>query len=94
MTVPDPAFYASLPAIGGMIVWIARQFVIANAKSSSGEFESIAPSLTVRGYKEIAELLTKELNGRYMLAGEARDKFKELGSKIDILAERLHPHRN
>ena len=85
MNVPDAAVYAALPMIGGFAVWVAGRFVnqIAGPKGEPGMPGRDAPELTVRDYQLISETLVKELNGRYMIADEARGRFMSLEAKIE-----------
>ena len=50
------------------------------------ELKGDAQRLTVRDYKEFAEVLRAELNGRYMMAGEARERFAAIEEKLDAHA--------
>lgn len=96
MTVPDPLVYASIPLLGGAVVWIGQQFVqsvILRNRATADPERAIAPpappllapQLTVESYRQIAELMKQELNGRYMFAKEARDRFGSVETKIDGL---------
>lgn len=86
MNIPDPFIYASIAPIGGFVVWTGRQFVVwaTNQKKNQEVDSTLQPlvELTVRDYKQITELFTKELNGRYMFATEAREKFEKLEQQL------------
>ena len=85
MNVPDGAVYAALPLMGAAAVWIATQFVrqVAGPRGEQGAPGHDAPEMTVRDFQLIADELVKRLNGRYMLADEARGRFMALEAKID-----------
>ena len=83
MNVPDAAVYAALPMIGGFAVWVAGRFVKQVAGPQGERGEPGSHEVTVRDYKLISEELVKQLNGRYMLADEARGRFMRVEAKID-----------
>lgn len=88
MNIPDPAVYAALPLLGGAAVWIARQFVTQTAGPRGdvgprGLTGQDAPPMTIRDYRQVAAVMKDELNGRYMLATEARERFAALEEKVD-----------
>lgn len=84
MNIPDPAVYASIPVVGAAAVWIGRQFVQSVLRNSRPGGRTV--EMNVGEYKQLSELLTQTLNGRYMAATEARDRF----SRIDRNIERMH----
>jgi hypothetical protein len=91
MTIPDPAVYASIPTALCFGVWSVRQLI----KSVKGETGARGPrgiegsAMTVRDYKQLADLLKEELNGRYMMAPEARDKFEDVKERVDNLDRKM-----
>lgn len=108
MTIPDQLFYACIGPAAGAVVWWARQFVISSisrwrqegsgpADISPARGAASSAGMTVRDYQQIRELMVKELNGRYMLAKEARERFDALAEKIEdvrrLLEERLTKER-
>ena len=91
MQVPDAGVYAVLPMTGAFAVWGLTQFVrqVVGPKGDTGprgQPGADAQRLTVRDYKEVAEVLRAELNGRYMMAGEARERFAAIEEKLDAHA--------
>jgi hypothetical protein len=93
MNIPDPMVYASLPILGGAAVWIGQQFVQSvifrnrdDPKTSPERRERLS-AMTVQDYRQISELLKQELNGRYMFAKEARERFGGIENKIEHLGE-------
>ncbi len=93
MQIPDPAIYASLPVLGAACVWVGRQFVVTNARRLREPAIRVAAPLDVpmslREYKDVSDLLKQELNGRYMAASEARDRFAQVERKIEDLGDSL-----
>ena len=94
MNVPDGAVYAALPTLGAAAVWIATSFIkqVAGPRGERGDRGDAgrdAPELTVRDYQLISETLVKELNGRYMIADEARGRFMALEAKMDKHAQEV-----
>lgn len=85
MNIPDPAVYALLPTLGGMAVWIGTAFIksVTGTSAPVPAIPNIPVSMTVRDYQQISELLKKELNGRYMFAEEARNRFDAIEHKLD-----------
>ena len=82
MFIPDPAVYAALPILASGVTWAAKAFIDSRAR------RRISPGtnhveLTLGDFQQIADLLKRELNGRYMFANEARQKFDELANKMD-----------
>lgn len=94
MNVPDPAVWASIPIVAGSLLWAAKQFVTStvNEKGDKGEKGDTGEGLTVKGYKELSELLISRLNGRYMMASESREKFAALEGKLDTIHIQLALH--
>jgi hypothetical protein len=45
--------------------------------------------MTVRDYQQMADILKQELNGRYMMADEARLRFDKLNEKVDTHASQV-----
>jgi len=45
--------------------------------------------MTLDDYEHIAKVLTRELNGRYMFAPEARKRFEELENRLEASVEDL-----
>jgi hypothetical protein len=89
--VPDGAVWAALPLMGAMGVWSLRSLIVQVAwpKGDRGETGRDGPAMTVRDYREISDVLRKELNGRYMMADEARERFTTLEQKLDRHAEEV-----
>jgi hypothetical protein len=87
MQVPDAAVYACVPTLAGCLLWIGRQFVmdVISSRGPRGEKGDPGPGMTVRDYKEFSSFLIGQLNGRYLMAGEARERFAALESKLDDL---------
>lgn len=88
MTIPDPLVYSSLPVLLGFVVWVSRNFVketVALFKKDSRDDAASPPrkQLSIGDFTEIATLLKQELNGRYMFAVEARERFAAIERKID-----------
>ncbi len=70
-------------------MWAAKAFVSQVAgprgdKGDTGQPGSMA-ELSVRDYKEITDVLRRELNGRYMMAEEARDRFSAIDKRLEHL---------
>lgn len=86
MNVPDPAVYAALPVIGGAFIWIARQFILDVLSRSRPR---TAPQMSLGDFGQLADALKRELNGRYMFAEEARDKFNGLEMRLEACVEDL-----
>lgn len=85
--------------MGGMGIWIATQFVrsITNPPGPKGDpgpkgNDGAVGSMRVADYRQIAALLKDELNGRYMFADEARQKFSNVESKIEVLERKVDLH--
>ncbi len=103
MTIPDPAVYSALPVVAGALLWAAKAFVSdvinrTRRRTTTTTTVTTAPPLppasthvemTLGDFRQIADLLKAELNGRYMFAAEAREKFSELGDKLDEKVEAL-----
>ncbi len=98
VTVDDRAIYAGLPVFAMASVWIGRQFVLSNAAGRRERERVIrvaAPAaapdvpMSLREYKDVSDLLKQELNGRYMQASEARDRFGAVERKIEDLGDSL-----
>ena len=94
MNIPDPVVYVSIPSTIAGLIWAGRQFVyqtvgkqgnqgIQGDQGPEGPPGHDAFDMTVRDYKILSEQLVKELNGRYMLANESRERFMALEGKID-----------
>ena len=90
VNVPDPAVYASIPVVAGSLLWIGRQFVVATveqvgpkgdvgAKGATGD----PGEMTVDNYRKFSDFLIERLNGRYLLATDARERFDKIDSKLD-----------
>jgi hypothetical protein len=89
--VPDPFVYAAVPLIGGFLLWCLRQFIVSTGKQGiQGDTGPPGPQgakgvdgMSVRDFKEFSRLLCTEMNGRYLLAKDARDEFAKLNLKLD-----------
>lgn len=91
MNIPDPAVYAAVPVAGAFVVWIGKQFVQWASGSPAASGAGVIPkhSIELADYTQIADALTKSLNGRYMFAPECRGKFDEVNRKMDDMARSL-----
>lgn len=104
MNIPDAEVYSALPVIAGGLLWTAKAFVTdiidrTKRRTTTTTTVTSAPAppptasthveLTLGDFRQIAELLKAELNGRYMFAAEARQKFDELGAKLDSRIEAM-----
>lgn len=99
MNIPDGLVYASLPVLLGAIYKAGRWFVqdvVSTNKKANRENARIddrspgpAPLITLHDFDDISSLMKKELNGRYMLAPEAREKFASLERLIEQLTRRI-----
>ncbi len=97
MTIPDTAVYAILPIAAAAALWAAKAFVDERTRrrtttTTVTTTQPQAPAhveLTIGDFRQIADLLKAELNGRYMFANEAREKFDELGERLDNRVEEL-----
>jgi hypothetical protein len=96
MTIPDPLIYTSIPTIAVYVAWTGRQFVLSTMRRSPlpqprliREEPDTLMRLSVRDYKELADTLRRELDGRYLEAKEARAHFASLSAKIDTIGEHL-----
>ena len=98
MMVPDGLVWASIPVLAGCLLWAGRGFVIDTVNQrgpkgedgKQGEQGNPGPGMSVRSYKELSEMLVTQLNGRYMMADEARQRFDLMAEKIDDLKDSLH----
>ena len=96
MVVPDSAAWALVATnAGGIFVWALRSFINQEAgpKGSTGNTGAPgkdAPEITIRVYKQLADLLISQLNGRYMMADEARHRLQTLEVKLDVQGESLN----
>lgn len=93
MNVPDWAVGSSIPVLAGSLAWGARQFVLSvvtkrGPQGTQGEPGPAGPEMTVRAFNQLADLLTQRLNGRYMLAIEARERFDRIETLIDRMTEK------
>jgi hypothetical protein len=76
-------------------VWCLRQFVFSTTgvRGEPGEQGPQGPAgpsgMTVRDFKELAQLLCTEMNGRYLLTKDAHKRFDELRDKIDSVSMSL-----
>lgn len=86
MTIPDQLVYASVSTMAGIAVWAARQFVVSVRHNNTKDDRP----LTVRAYRELADLLKDDLGSHFMSAPEARTHFLNLSAKIDSVTEELH----
>jgi hypothetical protein len=83
MVVPDAAVYAALPLLGGVAVWVGKQFV-SSVKLGTG---TPPDEMSVKVYRQLAHMFRSELeshfDNRYMFADEARQRFTDLEQKLD-----------
>jgi hypothetical protein len=82
---------ATVPAAAAFIVWTLRQFIISTVgpKGPKGDKGDMGPEMSIKNFRVIVDLLCSELNGRYMFAIEARQRFDKIESRLDALIERL-----
>lgn len=85
------------------VYWIARQFILdVMSKTRRGALDlrslSIPPAtaapvqhveMTLSDFRQIADMLKRELNGRYMFADEARKRFEDLENRLEASVEDL-----
>lgn len=100
MNIPDAEVYSALPVIGGGLLWAAKAFVTdiidrTKRRTTTTTTTISAPAapphvphveMTLGDFRQVADLLKDELNGRYMFAKEAREKFDEIRSSIQELS--------
>src|SRR5580693_1733236 len=94
MNVPDPLFYASIPTLGGLLLWGGRQFVLSTIgmkgdKGEKGDRGESSLGDSVRDFVDLRKAITEELNGRYMFADEARQRFEKLECGLENLETKL-----
>lgn len=90
MTIPDPLVYASIVPLLGATAKVGQWFVqdvIRQKKTNDRSNAAIdqrpaRAEMTISEFRPIADLLKDELNGRYMMAQEARDKFAAIDAKL------------
>ena len=101
MIVPDAAVYGSIPVVAGSLVWMGRQFVLdtldrKGPKGDKGDRGNdagpIGDQMTVRNYKSFSDFLIAQLNGRYLMATEARERFAQINVKLDRLHDSMNRH--
>lgn len=103
MNIPDPAVYASIPVLGGAIVWVGRQFIREQNRRDGLDTETQRIqarrddqpitnylTLSVRDWASIMEQIEKRFNGRYWQATEARAAMKEIREHSEQQTQRLH----
>ena len=97
VNVPDPAVYGSIPVVAGALLWIGRQFVVATVGQAGPKGDKGATgdpgSMSVRDYRQLSDYLIERLNGRYLLATDARERFDAIDRKLDHICNSC-PGRN
>lgn len=102
MTIPDPLVYASIAPLLGAVIKVGQWFVQDVMKQKKTDARSNAAidqrpahaEMTISEFRPIAELLKDELNGRYMMAQEARDKFAAIETKLVKLDSKIDHQYN
>jgi hypothetical protein len=95
MNIPDGMVWASVPTVGGCLLWMAKHYIQDVSKGEKGDKGNQGnqgePGLdmSVRNFKELADFLVVQLNGRYLLASEFREQHNSLVMKIDNIQETL-----
>lgn len=90
MIVPDGLVFASAPVLLAASAkagqWFVQDVISHNKKTS--RTNTSAP-MTLADFELIADLMKRELNGRYMFATEAREKFAALEKQIEEHAREM-----
>jgi hypothetical protein len=97
MMVPDGLVWVSIPVLAGAIGKASQWFVqdvISTSKRANRDNAKIderaqGRTMSITDFEQIGTLLKQELNGRYMLATEAREKFAAISHQIDAQANDL-----
>ena len=96
MIVPDAVVYGNLALGGTVLVWAARQFIYQTVgnegnqgnrgpQGDKGDPGEPSCNMSVKEFNVFCDLLMVRLNGRYLLAEDAKDMFKGIENKIDNL---------
>jgi len=89
----DTMVGACIPLAIGFGVWVAKQFVKqeVGAQGEHGEKgdKGDPGDMSVKQFQSLCKYLVTELNGRYMLAEEARERFDKLERRVNEVLERV-----
>ncbi len=92
--VPDGLVYAAIaPALYGLAKvaqWFVQDVQSVNRKAIKKEAEKESvEGISLSDFEQMGRLLTKELNGRYMFAPEARARFDALEKLVAGISDEL-----
>lgn len=88
--ISDALLGACVPIAAGGVLWTVKQFIKTTVgergpKGDDGPRGKDGLSMSVRQYKEFSDFLITQLNGRYLLAAEARELFSSLENKVESI---------
>ncbi len=93
MALNDAMVGACVPLVVGFGVWIAKQFIHQEVergpRGDPGPPGEPGLGMSVRNFKEFADFLIQQLNGRYLLAEEFRLRHSQLEMKVDDMRDKL-----
>lgn len=84
MGLSDNLLGAAVPIVVGAGYWALKQLIREQSGRQGPKGDRGEPGLgmTVRNFKEFSDFLIIQLNGRYLLANEARAWFKKIDDRI------------
>ncbi len=95
MIVPDGLVYASVVPLCGLTLKVGQDVMLRYKKNAQINARvdnppinpPVSPAISLDDFQQIGDLLTEKLNGRYMFATEARDRFAKMEL---LLSDSIH----